>query len=183
MGRLIRSVEEWLIGAPVTPLRSTEGLVGDDGRHVVRVDSTALDFLGMAPGGRAVLSWCHKSMRVRVLLQTEGTREQMRKQLEESTGLQERLSTGDFENRKIVPEHMRVWVAASVRSRLNIPPDSTVRLRRSIRHLVLANLSVLSIPLAALVVAAAAAPSVHWSVWAGLVVLVVVLSGLPLRLR
>jgi hypothetical protein len=183
VGRSIRAVGEWLLGAPVTPLRSTEGLVGDDGRHVVRVDSTALDFLGIDPGGRAVLSWGHRSMHVRVLLQTEGTREQMRKQLEESTGLQERLSTGDAENRKFVPEHMRVWVAASVRSRLNIPPDSTVRLRRSISHLAMGNLSVLSLPLAALVVAAAAAPSVDWSVWAGLVVLVIILSGLPLRLR
>lgn len=179
----VRQVGEWLIGAPVTPLRSTEGLVGDDGRSVVRVDPTALDFLGIAPGGRAVLSWGHKSTSVRVLLQTEGTREQMRKQLEETTGLQERLSTGDVENRKLVPEHMRVWVAASVRSKLNIPPDSTVRLRRSVRHLVLGNLSTLSIPLAALVVAAAAAPSVHWSVWVGLVAVVVLLSGLPLRLR
>jgi hypothetical protein len=181
--RFIRNIGEWLIGAPVTPLRSTEGLVGDDGRDVVRVDSTALDFLGIAPGGRAVLSWGHKSMHVRVLLQTDGTREQMRRQLQESTGLQERLSTGDVENRKVVPEHMRVWVAARVRSRMNIPPDSTVRLRRSVRHLVLGNLSALSIPLAALVLAAAAAPTVHWSVWAALMAVVVLLSGLPLRLR
>ena len=178
-----RLLGETLFGAPVTPLRSMEGLVGDDDRLMVRVDPTALDFLGIQSGDQAFISWGQQSALVRVLLQTESTRAQMRYQLNEETGYQQRLDTESKSHRAFVPEHLRVWVAASVRDKLNIPPDSTVRLRRSVRHLLVRNLSTLAFPLTALVIAMAAVPGVPWFVWAGVGAIVLVLSALPLRLR
>lgn len=64
---------ERALGAPVVPLRAYEGLVGDDGRRVIRVDPTALDYLGVRSGDYVIVSWADRALTVRVLLQTPET--------------------------------------------------------------------------------------------------------------
>jgi hypothetical protein len=68
----VRWVGEHAIGAPPLALRATEGLVGDDGT-AVRVDRTALDYIGVSPGEQVIVSWATRRTTARILLQTEET--------------------------------------------------------------------------------------------------------------
>jgi hypothetical protein len=182
IGRWALAAGKWVIGAPPVALRSTEGLVGDDGMNVVRVDVTALDFLGCSSGDTVVVGWGPHSTRARVLLHTDVTRERMRAQLSESTGVQARLTTGDLSARLETPQHLQAWVSSSVRDRLNIPPDSIVRIRRSIRHTLAKNAALLALPVAGVVFAAWAIPAISW--WALLAVPpILAFSFLPVRMR
>lgn len=177
----VRHTAEWAIGAPPLALRSTEALVGDDGKDVVRVDSTALDFLGCESGDSVIVSWARKSCRARVLLHTDSTRERMRLQLAEKTGTQARQSIGDIDARMGTPEHLQAWLSSSVRHKLNIPDDSIVRMRRSIGRALAKNSALLSLPVAGLVFAALAIPDL--SVPAMLAIPpVIVLTLLPIRM-
>lgn len=151
---------ERAIGAPPLALRSTEGLVGDDGKDVVRVDTTALDYLGCASGDSVIVSWARKRCRARVLLHTDITRERMRAQLAETTGSQSRESSGDIQARGEVPHHLQAWLSSSVRHQLQIPPDSIVRLRRSTTRTLAKHSALISLPLAGLVFAALAVPDI-----------------------
>lgn len=175
--RPIRAFGEALVGAPTVALRSTEGLVGDDGDRIVRVDSTALDLLGVTSGDRIVVSWGWRTIGATVLLQTESTLETMRKQLGEKTGHQARQSIGDVATRLDVPEHLRAWVSSQIRFRLQIPPDTVVRLRRSIPHTLLKHAFALALPAAGFVVAALALSRVPWY-WAAALSVVVILATL-----
>jgi hypothetical protein len=161
----IRKTARWFgelaIGAPPIALRSTEGLVGDDGKNVVRVDPTALDYLGCASGDSVIVSWARKRCRARVLLHTDVTRERMHAQFAESTGSQSRESWGDIEARQEIPHHLQAWVSLSVRHKLDIPPDSIVRLRRSITRTFAKHSALLSLPLAGLALAALAVPDIR----------------------
>lgn len=160
----IQKMTRWLgeiaIGAPPIALRSTEGLVGDDGKDVVRVDPTALDYLGCASGDSVIVSWARKSHRARVLLHTDVTRERMHAQFAETTGSQSRESWGDIEARREIPHHLQAWLSSSVRHQLDIPPDSIVRLRRSTTRTLAKHSALLSLPLAGLVLAALAVPDI-----------------------
>ena len=180
--RTPRLLAEYILGAPTIALRATEGLVGDDGRMVARVDPTTLDFIGLQAGQEAVLSWADRAVVVRVLLQTPETRETMVAQLAEDTGKQLRDSTSDPMLRLETPEHLRAWVSSSVRHALEIPPDTVVRLRRSIRHTMIRSASASAVPAVGLVIAAAAL-DLSWWVWLSATVLLLVLVGLPLRLK
>lgn len=180
--RAPRVLAEYVLGAPTIALRATEGLVGDDGRMVVRADPAALDFVGIQAGQEAVLTWADRAVVVRVLLQTEETRETMIAQLAESTGKQLRQSTSDPALRSKTPAHLRVWVSSSVRFALGVPPDTIVRLRRSIRHVLIRSASVAAVPAVGLVVAAAAL-DLPWWLWLSATVMLLFLVGLPLRLK
>ena len=68
----VRWVGEHAIGAPPLALPATEALVGDDGRAVVRVDRTALDYIGVSPGEQVIVSWATRRTTARISLQTEG---------------------------------------------------------------------------------------------------------------
>lgn len=177
-----RWLAEKILGAPPIALRATEGLVGDEGRRIVRVDETALDFVGCSAGDVVVVTWATRRCLARVLLHTEVTRERMHLQLSEATGYQARQSTGDVESRIATPTHLQAWMSPSVRAVLDVPPDTVVRIRRSIPHTLAKNASALALPIAGLVLAALAIPgALQVAAWA--LVPVVVLTLLPLRIR
>lgn len=173
--RVMRRIAEFVVGAPVISLRSTEGLVGDDGDSIIRIDSTALDQLGVKSGDPVIVSWGWRSQRATVLLQTESTLQTMREQLTDKSGWMARLSVGSADDRLRVPEHLRVWVSSRVRYKLQIPPDTVVRVRRSIPHAIRDHAFTLSLPVAGFLVAAFALERVspYW---------VIVLSGVVLGL-
>lgn len=176
-------VGESVLGAPVVALRATEGLVGDDGRLVVRVDSTVLDYLGISAGGHAVLTWADRRIVVRVLLQTPETALWMDRQLRESTGLQARDATPAAESRFAVPSHLRVWVSSTIRHRVEFPEDTVVRLRRSLPQLMKRNLSLVSLSFAGLMIAVLAIPNVPWWFWIVVSGGVFAFSMWPIRLK
>jgi hypothetical protein len=176
---------EWIFGAPPVPLRATEGLIGDEGLPIVRVDATALDFLGVDSGDQVVVTWARRRARARVLLHTDVTRTIMEEQLRETTGAQLRIRAGDITTRLNSPQHLRVWVSARIRNDLQMPSDSVLRVRRSLRHLMVKNLPQLPIPLTGLVLAAWAIPDLKAKWLAVAVLMAVVLLALmpPLRRR
>lgn len=179
----LRSLGERVFGAPVVALRATEGLVGDDGRMVVRADKTVLDFIGVGAGEHVVVSWGHRSVLARVILQTAETSAVMDAQLREATGRQTRRTLNNISARQETPAHLRLWVSARVRSRLGIPPDTVVRVRRSVRHMLMLSAASAAFPLAALVVGMVAIPTISPWTWAASVLIVVALSATPHRLQ
>lgn len=180
--RAFRNVVEWLLGAPTVSLRAYEGLVGDDALPIVRVDPTALDFIGVQSGDSVVVTWARRYVQARVLLQDDTTRDRMERQLLGTTQ-QIRMNLVDDESRRETPAHLRVWVSSRVRSDLGIPVDTVVRIRRSLGHVVLGQTSTLAFPVAGLFIAAIAVPDVWWFWWLCLLVVVIVLAIVPTRLK
>ena len=123
VARQVSRLAQWLLGAPQIPFRATESVIGDEGHAVIRIDPTALDFLGVKPGDEVIVSWAHQQTNARVLLQSSELRERMRDQFAQRTGRQSRLSTrakaGD--DAKIL-WHLQTWLSPSVRHALVIPP-------------------------------------------------------------
>ncbi len=111
-------------------------------------------------GDTVIVSWAHRTARARVLLHTESTRVRMRAQLGEKTGHQSRASVGDVAARLSVPEHLQAWTSSTLRHELGIPPDTLVRIRRSVGHVVAKNAALLALPVTGVVFAAAAIPGV-----------------------
>lgn len=183
VGLAIHKSLEWALGAPPMCFRSTEGLVGDDGRAIVRVDQTAMDFLGLGSGDQVVVTWARRRTPARVLLHTELTRSWMEKQLTEATGSQYRDPTGTVESRIKSPEHLRVWVSSTVRSELEIPPDTVVRLRRSLPHLLAKNTALLAIPATGWFLSLIAKPNLSWQIALTFAVIAIGLIVIPLRMK
>lgn len=180
--RWVNTLRDFVLGAPDIPLRATEGLVGDDGRMVVRVDSTALDFIGLKSGEEAIVSWATGSAMVRVLLQTPETVSVMNEQLEEKTGRQTRVTLTGKSSRLKTPQHLRAWTSSEVRYQLDIPPDTLIRIRRSTRHLMMRCAALFAFPVAGLLVAFFAIPSMPWPVWVLGTIFVMIISILPVRM-
>jgi hypothetical protein len=178
----LRWIGERVLGAPPVALRATEGLVGDDGRAVVRVDGTALDYLGVSPGEQVIVSWATRRTRARILLQTEETRARMEDQLSRPIYMQTEMPLSDPQSRTKVPPHLLVWVSPTVRYGLEMPPDTIVRLRRSLPHVLASRATSLSIPFAGLVIAALAVPNVAWWLWLITFGVVLLLAIIPVRL-
>ena len=178
-----RWIGEYTLGAPPVALRATEGLVGDDGRAVVRVDRTALDYLGVAAGDQVIVSWATRRTTARVLLQTEETRARMKDQLNRPIYMQTEMPLSDPTSRTRIPPHLLVWVSPTVRYRLDCPPDTIVRLRRSLPDVLANHATSLSLPFAALVVAMLAVPNVQWWLWLIVFGIVMFLAFIPVRLR
>jgi hypothetical protein len=178
----VRWIGERSIGAPPVALRATEGLVGDDGRAVVRVDGTALDYIGVSPGEQVIVSWATRRTTARILLQTEATRERMEDQLSRPLYMQTDMPLSDPSSRTRVPAHLLVWVSPTVRYRLTMPPDTIVRLRRSLPHVLAGRATALSLPFAGLIIAALAVPSISWWVWLITFGIVLLLAIIPVRL-
>ncbi len=203
-GRFARGILEFCIGAPAVPLRATEALVGDEARAVARVDATVLDFLGVQAGDRVIVSWGQREASVRILLQTDEQRKQMRKQFRGPTGpkgkAKKEATGGTAEagtmassprttrpadpDRTFPPWHLQVWLSPEIRRELGIPADTIVTIRRSVAHFAMKNLIALEIPVAGLIIAAFAIPQVLRSWWIIPVFLLVmlVLAFIPLRL-
>jgi hypothetical protein len=182
----VRRAGRWLLeatlGAPAVPLRATEAVVGDEGRAVVRLDGTGLDFLGINAGDQIIVSWAGRETIARALLQTDDLRARMRNQLAQATGRQSRLATRAASDPDAILWHLQVWLSPAVRDALVIPPDTVVRLRRSVFHLVLRNLIALPLPIAGLIIAALAVPGLPWAIWIVVPILAVILAFVPLRL-
>lgn len=186
--KLAEVVGDQLLGAPPLALRCTEGLAGDDGERIARVDPTVLERLGLRPGEEAVLSWGPRSTVVRLLSQTPETAAAMHEQLHESSERQTRPATGDPTVRLRTPPHLRIWVSATARHALGITrassdmsPDTIVRVRRHLPSLLRRQASAAAVPATTLFVAMAAVPGISWWKWAGVIAVVLVLVALPLR--
>lgn len=173
---------EGLLGAPAVPLRATEGVVGDEGRAVIRVDSTALDFFGVRPGEEVVVSWADEETTARALLQTSELRDRMRDQLAQRTGRQSRLSTRARIETETLLWHLQAWLSPAVRDALVIPPDTVVRVRRNILHAIRRHLLALVVPVGGLTIAVLAIPGVPLALQIIVPLAALLLAFLPVRL-
>jgi hypothetical protein len=191
---------ERALGAPTVPLRSTEALVGDEARSVVRVDATVLDFLGVKSGDRIIVSWADRETFARVLLQDHDQRKQMLQQFRGDTGVPSGgrnlpatasgsadASAADGRPGKILPPwHLQAWVSPEIRRELGIPADTIVTLRRSVPYLVARNLVTLEIPVAGLIIAFFAIPAgglqSRWWWIPIFVIATVIFAFIPLKL-
>lgn len=180
--RRISRVLEGLLGAPAVPLRATEGVVGDEGRAVIRVDSTALDFFGVRPGEEVVVSWADEETTARALLQTSELRDRMRDQLAQRTGRQSRLSTRARIETETLLWHLQAWLSPAVRDALVIPPDTVVRVRRNILHAIRRHLLALVVPVGGLTIAVLAIPGVPLALQIIVPLAALLLAFLPVRL-
>jgi hypothetical protein len=180
--RRLRSVLEVLLGAPAVVLRATEAVVGDEGRAVVRVDASALDFVGVRPGEEVIVSWGGRETIARALLQTADLRDRMRDQLAQATGRQSRLATRAKNDNEKILWHLQAWTSPAVRDALVIPPDTVVRVRRSISNAVLRHLLALELPVGGLVIAVVAIPGIPWPFQVLIPLVALVVAFLPLRL-
>jgi hypothetical protein len=174
----VRWIGEHAIGAPPVALRATEGLVGDDGRAVVRVDGTALDYIGVSPGEQVIVSWATRRTTARILLQTEETRARMADQLSRPIYMQTKMPLSDPKSRTRVPPHLLVWVSPTVRyaarHHRSASPKPATRTGGS-RHS--AQPAICGANIAALAV-----PSVRWWVWLITFGIVMLLAIIPVRL-
>ena len=76
---------------------------------------------------------------------------------------------------------MQAWLSSTVRHGLNIPPDSIVRIRRSVGYMLQKNAALLALPVAGLALAFFAIPGVPGWAWVGIPV-VIGISLLPIRM-
>lgn len=184
LSALFLQVLERIWGAPTVAFRTTEGLLGDESKLVVRVDSTSLDYLGVSAGDVVFATWATRRVRVRVLLQTPETREWMDKRQLHGINTQSVISeVTEKQGQLDSPGHIKAWASARVRTELSIQPDSIIRLRRSVSHQLMKHLSRLSIPLAGTFIAFMAIPKM--SAWALTVAtsVIVWLTFIPVRVR
>jgi hypothetical protein len=146
------------------------------------VDATALDFLGVRAGDEVIVSWGDRETTARALLQTPDLRARMRDQLAQATGRQSRLSTRAKDESEKILWHLQAWMSPAVRDALVIPPDTVVRLRRSVPDALLKHLLALELPVGGLTIAVLAIPGVPWPVQVVVPIVALVLALLPLRL-
>src|SRR5438067_8723856 len=107
----------------------------------------------------------------------------MREQLAQATGRPSRLSTRARTDADKILWHLQAWVSPAVRDALVIPPDTIVRLRRSIYHVIVRNLLALELPVVGLIIALLAVPGIPRPVQVAVPVVALILAFLPLRLR
>jgi hypothetical protein len=104
-------------------------------------------------------------------------------QLSRPIYMQTEMPLSDPKSRTRVPPHLLVWVSPTVRYRLAMPPDTIVRLRRSLPHVLAGRATSLSLPTAGLIIAALAVPGVRWWVWLITFGMVLLLAIIPVSLQ
>ncbi len=152
----------------------------DDLRDTVRLHPGAFAALALNPGGQVILNWAGQRMTARVLEDPNpiDTPAASSPHVLQSAGLH--LDTGLLPEG--FPAHLVVRVPAFLRQSLNIPPTTIIEVRRRLRPAVVSQLNQLTIPVAGLILAAAAFPPVRgWPLLAGSVA-ALVLGLAPLRM-
>jgi hypothetical protein len=164
--------------SPPLSFRVIQANPGDDDlRDTIRLHPVAFAALALKPGGQVILNWAGQRMAVRALEDQSPVDTPVSTAVLQSIGL--RLDTGllpeDF------PAHLVIRIPAPIRTALNIPPSTVIQVRRRLRPAVVSQLNQLTIPVAGLVVAAAAIPAVRgWPLVVGSIA-AVVLGLAPLR--
>ncbi len=150
----------------------------DDLRDTIRLHPGAFPALALSPGGQVILNWAGQHMAVRALEDHNPVDAPASVEVLSSVGL--RLDTGLLPDG--FPAHLVTRIPAPVRQALNIPPGTAIEMRRRLRPAVISQLNQLTIPIAGLILAAAAFPTVRgWPLVAG--ALAAVALGLaPLRM-
>jgi GntR family transcriptional regulator len=152
----------------------------DDLRDTVRLHPGAFAALAINPGGQVILNWAGQRITARVLEDPNpiDTPAASSPHVLQSAGLH--LDTGLLPEG--FPAHLVVRVPASLRQSLNIPPTTIIEVRRRLRPAVVSQLNQLTIPVAGLILAAAAFPPVRgWPLLAGSIA-ALVLGLAPLRM-
>jgi hypothetical protein len=150
----------------------------DDLQDTIRIHPTAFPALGLRPGDQVIVNWAGSRTTARVLEDPNpvDTQESSSPLILSAVGLHlDGLLPEGF------PAHLVAKVPAPMRTALGIPPSTLIDIRRRIRPAVLGQLNQLTIPVAGLILAAAAFPSVRgWPLVAGAIA-AVMLGLAPLR--
>jgi hypothetical protein len=155
---------------------------GDDNLiDTIRLHPSAFAALALNPGGQVILNWAGHRMTARVLEDPApiDTPAAASPHVLGSAGLH-------LDVPGILPDgfpaYLVVKMPAFIRQSLNIPPSTIIELRRRIRPAVVSQLNQLTIPVAGLILAAAAFPAIRgWPLIAGGVA-ALVLGLAPLRM-
>lgn len=130
-----------LLRAPVVVVRTTSGLVPDDGEQVARLPEPLFPLLGIREGDQLILSWAGRQAVVRALADVPG-----------ADAAEER------EQGTPVPAHLVVRVPVAVQAALGIPATTVVSARRRLRTLLVSEVHELNLTVAGLAVAYATLP-------------------------
>src|ERR1039457_4367563 len=176
---LVELVLRAALRAQSLPFRVTPSSVGDDDlRDTIRLHPSASDARGVKPGGQVILNWADQHLAVRVLASPDQA-------ATPQPGVGHGLAELDPDAKPVpddLPRQLVAFVPAPVRRTLNIPPDTTIEVRRRLRTAVISQLNQLTIPVGGLILAAAAVPKVRgWPLFIGGVA-VVVIGLAPLRI-
>lgn len=153
----------------------------DDLKDTIRLHPSVFAALALNPGGQVILSWAGHRITARALedpIPTD-TPAAASPVVLGSAGLH-------LDVPGILPEgfpaHLAIKMPAFLRRSLNIPPSTVIEVRRRLRPAVVSHLNQLTIPVAGLILAAAAFPEVRgWPLVAGAVA-ALVLGLAPLRM-
>lgn len=150
----------------------------DDLQDTIRIHPTAFAALGLVPGDQVIVNWAGTRTTARVLedpnpVDTPASSSPLL------------LGAARMHIDGLLPEgfpaHLVAKVPAPMRTSIGIPPSTLIDLRRRVRPAVVGQLNQLTIPVAGLILAAAAIPAVRgWPLAAGAVA-ALVLGLAPLR--
>jgi hypothetical protein len=150
----------------------------DDLWDTIRIHPAAFAALATNPGGQVLLNWAGQRMAARVLADPNPVDTPASPVVLNSVGL--RLDTGLLPDG--FPAHLVVRIPAPLRTSLNIPPATIIEIRRRLRPAVISQLNTLTIPVAGLIVTAAALPEVRgWPLIIGAIA-ALILGLAPLRM-
>ncbi len=150
----------------------------DDLWDTIRIHPAAFAALATNPGGQVLLNWAGQRMAARVLADPNPVDTPASPIVLNSVGL--RLDAGLLPEG--FPAHLVVRIPAPLRTSLNIPPGTIIEIRRRLRPAVISQLNTLTIPVAGLIVTAAALPEVRgWPLIIGSIA-AVMLGLAPLRM-
>jgi len=137
-----------LLRAPVITVRTTQAQLGDDAIDIVIFDRSIFEMLGIPIGGQVIVSWGPtKAIAVALEALTSSPDNAGRTR---RTELLQPTADLDF------PQHLIARLSTSVRLDLRCPASTVVVIRRRVRPILIANLRQLIIPVASVVLAAAA---------------------------
>jgi hypothetical protein len=123
----------------------------DDLRDTLRLHPAAFTALGLAPGGQVLIDWAGQRTSVRALEDHNPFGGSLSSYVRGVVGVRY-----DAELPQDFPSHLVARVPAPVRRHLGVPPNTVVVMRRRIRPSLVGQLNQLTMPLAGLVLAAAA---------------------------
>jgi hypothetical protein len=150
----------------------------DDLRDTIRIHPTAFSALALSPGGQVILNWAGRTMTARVL-EDPVPADTASPHILDSAGLH--LDAPGYLPDGF-PAHLAVRIPAPMRQSLNIPPSTIIEIRRRLRPTVISHLNQLTIPVAGIILAAAAIPAVRgWPLIAGSIA-AIALGLAPLRM-
>ena len=153
----------------------------DDLKDTIRLHPSAFAALALSPGGQVILNWAGHRMTARVLEDPSPTDTvaAASPHVLSSAGLH-------LDVPGILPDgfpaYLVVKMPAFLRQSLNIPPSTIIELRRRLRPAVVAHLNQLTVPVAGLILAAAAFPEIRGWPLIGGAVAALILGLAPLRM-